>query len=1223
MKNNRLAKSRGALVIALLSASFCHVSHVAGQNAGLSSSQLFSGAKIRMDQQSQTPLDVKFPEGTQAPVSAFFAEYKKAFGLSDDNELKPFQVFSDQLGQTHQRCKQYYQGLELAEVQYLLHEKNGRLFHAHGRMIHGLALETRPVLPEAQALQRALDHIQAESYLWQNKANENALKKEQHDRAATFYPTGRLLFSPGNLELRAENFRLAYRFDIYAEKPWGRYEVDVDANTGEVIRKISRIQNDDVLGLGQSVYNGVVPITVGKNISPDPPRPSHWHLNTYQAHGGSGESWWLADPNLGIQGGYDNGWYEFLDTAPIAITASDASLKFYHRYAVEPPPQPFPGFPYDAWDAMNVRISTDSGATWQILRNSSPAYNSRNVYCFDADFGEGKNIPGWTGTKAAWSPVTIPLSAYAGQTIQLRFAFGSDGSVSTSDFLPLLFGWQIDDIIVTQADDTLFQNRGAAGGVAAINLAREINFIAGNFRLREDGRADKGLVTYDMQNKFSFFLATDFVDADSNFSESRAPAGVSTHWAAEAGYDYYSARHGRESYDNAGGKIVSYAHVDSNFNDAFWDGSRMFFGDGPANQMPLVTLDIVGHELTHGVTQYSANLIYLNESGALNESFSDIFGEALEGFKQGQVDWGNFFRSYRDPNTFEDPDTYLGQFWFPISPNPNNPGPDNGGVHTNSGVQNHWFYLLSVGGGGVDDHGRPYSVQGLGMEQAEQIAYRNLTVYLTPSSGYFNAREASIYSALDLFGVNSPQYLAMLEAWSAVGVYYPNLEPTLAASPDTLHFLAEAAAGADTAELTVSNFGFSDLIITAIEISGPPFQMVSAPNFPVVVQYGFDYKLQIVFRPDSVGSSTGFLKFTSNDFLNATTTVTLEGRGFGFSPAKERVIYAVTGTVSRGALVTLDPNTGSAGEVGLTGFQEITGAAIQPSTGVIYGTIAGAASTTLVKLDAATGEAHASAVIPVPGMRAIAFDRNDDLYGVRFTDGVLFRIDPATGDTTRVGATRLRAIAGLAIHPLDGSLWGMPFGNMLYKIDKATAATTLVGNIGVNQVAEIEFDGVGHLFGLTGLASQTINELIQIDPATGRGTRIGSTGFRTVYGLAIRGEIITGIEEALADESLPSRYELRQNYPNPFLSEAKALLSANAGTTITYALPKPGEVKLVIYDHLGRRVKVLVHEVQSPGVKLVSWNGADDHGQKVASGVYMYRITTEGYSTTRKLLLVK
>ena len=152
----------------------------------------------------------------------------------------------------------------------------------------------------------------------------------------------------------------------------------------------------------------------------------------------------------------------------------------------------------------------------------------------------------------------------------------------------------------------------------------------------------------------------------------------------------------------------------------------MAFGDG-SNNNPLVELDVVGHELTHGVTQYEAGLQYYNESGALNESFSDIFGKAIEFDPFGDTATWQVAKHYRagglrdlsNPNLKNQPDTYAGDMWYTGYD-------DSGGVHTNSGVQNFWFYLLCEGGSGVNDHEVSYSVNAIGMDAAAKIAYRNL-----------------------------------------------------------------------------------------------------------------------------------------------------------------------------------------------------------------------------------------------------------------------------------------------------------------------------------------------------------------------------------------------------------------------------------------------------------------------------------------------------------------
>lgn len=289
------------------------------------------------------------------------------------------------------------------------------------------------------------------------------------------------------------------------------------------------------------------------------------------------------------------------------------------------------------------------------------------------------------------------------------------------------------------------------------------------YRLRQTALGS-GIQTFNLNNGTNYNTATDFTSASTNFTADAV--GVQAHWGAERTYSYYSTQHGRNSYNGTGGIIKSYVHYSNNYANAFWGNNRMTYGDGNSTYSPLVSLDICGHEITHGVTQYSANLVYSGQSGALNESFSDIFGEAIENYASGSNDWlmgaeiftnGGAIRSMENPNLYGDPDTYLGTYWYTGTA-------DNGGVHTNSGVQNKWFYILSQGETGTNDIGNAYSVTGIGLASAAAIAYRNLTVYLSSSSNYAAARAGAIQAAIDLFGAGSPEEIATTNAWYAVGV---------------------------------------------------------------------------------------------------------------------------------------------------------------------------------------------------------------------------------------------------------------------------------------------------------------------------------------------------------------------------------------------------------------------------------------------------------------------
>ncbi len=264
-------------------------------------------------------------------------------------------------------------------------------------------------------------------------------------------------------------------------------------------------------------------------------------------------------------------------------------------------------------------------------------------------------------------------------------------------------------------------------------------------------------------------------DPDGHFDMDAAATEV--HWATEKTYEYFLDTHGRNSIDNNGAPLFSWVHYGSQTNNAYWTGTWMLYGDGDGIKFsPLTSPDIVAHEIIHGLTDHTANLIYEGESGAINESFSDIFGEAIERYSRGSNDWivGADFtlapksglRNMANPNdptmTIRQPDTYLGDYYQRTG------FADYGGVHTNSGVQNHWFYFLSEGGMGTNDNDHTYDIAGIGMEKAIAIAYHSLTTDLLPNASFEDVRISTVQAAEYLYGADEAQQVDA--AWCAVGV---------------------------------------------------------------------------------------------------------------------------------------------------------------------------------------------------------------------------------------------------------------------------------------------------------------------------------------------------------------------------------------------------------------------------------------------------------------------
>ena len=281
--------------------------------------------------------------------------------------------------------------------------------------------------------------------------------------------------------------------------------------------------------------------------------------------------------------------------------------------------------------------------------------------------------------------------------------------------------------------------------------------------------------TLSANNNYDFDNLTEIRDADNDWQDDSIAIGA--HWGTEKVYDYFLTKHNRKSFDGNGAPLISYVHYGENYVNAFWNGVNMTYGDGNGTSWgALTSFDVIAHEITHGVTENNGlnGLIYYSESGALNESFSDIFGIVFEfDYHPDGGDWlmgedfdlanHEGFRSMSNPQDKGDPKTYYGTNWYTGYG-------DNAGVHTNSGAQNFWFYLLANGGSGTNEYQYTYNITGIGMEKAAAITYRNLTTYMNPNAEFIDARDGAIQSAIDLYGDGSTEHLATQEAWCAVGV---------------------------------------------------------------------------------------------------------------------------------------------------------------------------------------------------------------------------------------------------------------------------------------------------------------------------------------------------------------------------------------------------------------------------------------------------------------------
>ncbi|MGA5119270.1 M4 family metallopeptidase [Streptomyces pseudogriseolus] len=306
------------------------------------------------------------------------------------------------------------------------------------------------------------------------------------------------------------------------------------------------------------------------------------------------------------------------------------------------------------------------------------------------------------------------------------------------------------------------------------------------YQLNDTSRG--GHKTYNLARSTSG-TGTLFTDADDTWgtgtassSTSDQTAAVDAAYGAQITWDFYKNTFGRNGIRNDGRAAYSRVHYGSNYVNAFWQDSCfcMTYGDGTGNVNPLTSLDVAGHEMSHGVTANTAGLRYSGESGGLNEATSDIFGTGAEFYAANSADAGDYLVGEKiDINGDGSPLRYMDKpskdgasrdYWS------SNLGSVD--VHYSSGPANHFFFLLSEGSGARTVNGVSYNsptydgstVTGIGRAKALQIWYKALTTYFTSTTNYKAARTGTLSAASALYGAGSAEYKAVDAAWKAVNV---------------------------------------------------------------------------------------------------------------------------------------------------------------------------------------------------------------------------------------------------------------------------------------------------------------------------------------------------------------------------------------------------------------------------------------------------------------------
>ncbi|MFG2310922.1 M4 family metallopeptidase [Streptomyces sp. NPDC048566] len=334
----------------------------------------------------------------------------------------------------------------------------------------------------------------------------------------------------------------------------------------------------------------------------------------------------------------------------------------------------------------------------------------------------------------------------------------------------------------------LFQYQGIETGVGNTHYSGKVDLSTAqsgsSYTLTDDSRG--GHKTYDLDHKQSG-TGTLFTQDNDTWGDgtttNAATAAADAAYGAQTTWDFYKDTFGRNGIKNDGTAAYSRVHYGTAYVNAFWDDSCfcMTYGDGTGDSDPLTSLDVAGHEMSHGVTSNTAGLEYSGESGGLNEATSDIMGTGVEFAAKNSTDPGDYLIGEKiDINGDGSPLRYMDKpskdggsadYWTSSVGNED--------VHYSSGVANHFFYLLSEGSGAKTIGGVDYdsptkdgsTVTGIGRDKALQIWYKALTSYFTSTTDYAGARTGTLSAAGDLYGADSAEYKAVEAAWTGVDVH--------------------------------------------------------------------------------------------------------------------------------------------------------------------------------------------------------------------------------------------------------------------------------------------------------------------------------------------------------------------------------------------------------------------------------------------------------------------
>ena len=416
----------------------------------------------------------------------------------------------------------------------------------------------------------------------------------------------------------------------------------------------------------------------------------------------------------------------------------------------------------------------------------------------------------------------------------------------------------------------------------------------------------------------------------------------------------------------------------------------------------------------------------------------------------------------------------------------------------------------------------------------------------------------------------------------------------------------------DTSTFTITNDGLDILTVNSLKVPSNGFTVLGVPTVPFNIPSQGSVDLKVFFKPTKGGSAIDTITFTSTDVNNPKVNVRLTGSGFQILTATLGTIYGMSGTTDGGKLYTINSSTGKATLVSATGLTQLASLRVHPTTKELIGfdPTGSANGGAFYRVSSNGSSIQQVSVVNVLNLKGLAFYNDSMAYMGAFTGGI-YTVNYKTGVATLIGTNVGLRAGGLAVNPVNSSLW-MSLRNTsgvvdaIYKVNTTTGIATQVGTAGVGTgVVDIVFDKNGKLYGLTGTTTVT-NTLVVIDTTTGIASSKGELGLSNMLAIALNPDAVAALPSN--SKIIPTQFSLEQNYPNPF----------NPLTTIRFSVPVGSHVVLKVYDALGKEISTLADGFRAAGIHQEYFDAS-----RFASGVYYYKLSAGTYANIKKMMVLK